>query len=253
MENANYNQNLNSNLSQTPNIIVKEKTNTLALVLVGVSVFLAGILGNALSSFVLSATSTGNVNALIGQLAGNLPFLINTVSKIIIMMIFAIFSSKGTKDIAKFCSAFLSGNFVGNGASTLLLVVVLWLFSLKNVDIGISYITMIQSASNSIGYIISTVFAVMILKLLLDKEKVNVPVIDATGVPLEMQNSDKSRGAAAILCFFLGALGIHRFYAGKVGTGFLWLLTGGIFGIGSFIDFIVILCGGFKDSLGRKI
>ena len=65
--------------------------------------------------------------------------------------------------------------------------------------------------------------------------------------------SDKSRIVAALLCFFLGYLGIHRFYVGKIGTEVLWLLTAGIFGIGAFVDFIVILCGYFKDKEGNYI
>lgn len=60
-------------------------------------------------------------------------------------------------------------------------------------------------------------------------------------------------GAAFALCFFTGWLGIHRFYAGKIGTGILWLLSGGLFGIGWFVDFILIVCGGFRDSYGHPI
>ena len=65
--------------------------------------------------------------------------------------------------------------------------------------------------------------------------------------------SSKSKGAAAVLCFFLGYLGIHRFYVGKIGTGVLWLLTLGFLGFGSLIDFIMILCGSFKDGTGAVI
>ncbi len=65
--------------------------------------------------------------------------------------------------------------------------------------------------------------------------------------------SVKSKGTAAVLCFFLGAFGVHRFYAGKVGTGILWLFTGGLFGLGAIIDFIMILCGSFRDSYGAYL
>ncbi len=70
---------------------------------------------------------------------------------------------------------------------------------------------------------------------------------------VDNSRSHLSRAAAALLCFFFGAFGVHRFYAGKVGTGVLWLFTAGLFGIGAFIDFIIIICGGFTDSDGRKI
>lgn len=65
--------------------------------------------------------------------------------------------------------------------------------------------------------------------------------------------SAKSKGTAAVLCFFLGIFGIHRFYVGKIGTGILWLLTVGCFGVGAVIDFIMILCGSFKDRDGALL
>ncbi len=65
--------------------------------------------------------------------------------------------------------------------------------------------------------------------------------------------STKSRLVAALLCFFLGSLGVHRFYVGKTGTGILMLLTLGGLGIWTLIDFIMILVGSFKDKGGLLV
>jgi TM2 domain-containing membrane protein YozV len=66
-----------------------------------------------------------------------------------------------------------------------------------------------------------------------------------------VMTSDKSWIAALLLCIFLGGLGIHRFYVGKVGTGILYLLTAGFFGIGVIIDIIMIAVGSFTDKGGN--
>ena len=65
--------------------------------------------------------------------------------------------------------------------------------------------------------------------------------------------SNKSRLAALLLCLFLGWLGVHRFYVGKIGTGIVWLLTGGVFGIGWIIDIVMIAVGKFKDKQGNLL
>lgn len=67
------------------------------------------------------------------------------------------------------------------------------------------------------------------------------------------QVSDKSFTATLLLSIFLGMLGIHRFYAGKVGTGLIWLFTGGIFGFGYVADIIIITSQSFDDALGKTI
>ncbi len=65
--------------------------------------------------------------------------------------------------------------------------------------------------------------------------------------------SEKSWVAALLLCFFLGVFGVHRFYTGRIGTGIVMLLTLGGFGIWALIDFIIIICGSFKDNEGKVI
>jgi TM2 domain-containing membrane protein YozV len=47
--------------------------------------------------------------------------------------------------------------------------------------------------------------------------------------------------------------GLHRFYAGKIGTGILWFFTGGLFYVGQIIDIILILTGQFKDRYGLPL
>lgn len=65
--------------------------------------------------------------------------------------------------------------------------------------------------------------------------------------------SDKSQIAALLICLFFGVIGVHRFYVGKIGTGVLYIFTGGVFGIGWIVDLITIACGNFKDIEGKLL
>ena len=63
----------------------------------------------------------------------------------------------------------------------------------------------------------------------------------------------KSFLATELFCFFLGVLGIHRFYTGYVGLGIAQLLTLGGCGIWAFIDLISISIGKYRDANGQEL
>ena len=85
------------------------------------------------------------------------------------------------------------------------------------------------------------------VKKLLNGEEVEDYV--APEVPVET----KDWLTTFLLCLFCGGLGVHRYYVGKIGTGILYTLTAGLFGIGYLVDFIKILCGKFTDKDGNAI
>jgi TM2 domain-containing membrane protein YozV len=66
--------------------------------------------------------------------------------------------------------------------------------------------------------------------------------------------SPKSRLVATLLSFFLGGLGVDRFYLGNIGMGVAKLLVGWItFGIWPLVDFIVVVAGAAHDGDGLPV
>ena len=55
-------------------------------------------------------------------------------------------------------------------------------------------------------------------------------------VPDERLMYKDGLGYALWCLFFLGLAGVHRIYLGKYGTGIIWMLTFGLFGVGQFVD-----------------
>ncbi len=62
------------------------------------------------------------------------------------------------------------------------------------------------------------------------------------------QIKGKNKAITLILALFFGYFGFHRFYVGKKASGWVWLFTCGLFGIGWFIDIILILTDKFTNE-----
>jgi hypothetical protein len=65
--------------------------------------------------------------------------------------------------------------------------------------------------------------------------------------------SEKEWLTALLISFFLGGLGIDRFYLGYTGLGILKLITLGGCGIWAIIDIISIATGSLKDANGLPL
>ncbi|OWY21735.1 TM2 domain-containing protein [Sphingobacteriales bacterium UPWRP_1] len=65
---------------------------------------------------------------------------------------------------------------------------------------------------------------------------------------------EKNAVVAFILAWFLGSLGIHRFYLGtKTLTGVGYILTCGGFGIVAFVDWVMLLIGLIDDDISKYV
>ena len=67
------------------------------------------------------------------------------------------------------------------------------------------------------------------------------------------QPGQKDWLTAVLLSFFLGNLGVDRFYLGYTGLGVLKLVTFGACGVWSLIDFIMLLMDKIPDAQGRPL
>ena len=67
------------------------------------------------------------------------------------------------------------------------------------------------------------------------------------------QTSDNKKMVALLLCVFFGPLGLHQFYVGRIGMGFLYFFTFGILGIGWISDIIKIALGLFRDNVDAPL
>ncbi|WP_332066138.1 TM2 domain-containing protein [Bartonella sp. CB189] len=77
--------------------------------------------------------------------------------------------------------------------------------------------------------------------------------------PILKQSSGPSRVMLALICWFAGIFGVHRFMVGKIKTGIVMLLLSLtifgliITGVWAIIDFILIVAGKFSDKNGNGI
>ena len=51
----------------------------------------------------------------------------------------------------------------------------------------------------------------------------------------------RNKWVARALCIFAGYFGAHKFYEGRIGSGIIYMFTGGLFFIGVFFDFLKLL------------
>lgn len=70
---------------------------------------------------------------------------------------------------------------------------------------------------------------------------------------MALKSSSKDWLTTLLLNLFLGLFGVHRFYTGSIGIGVVQLLTGGMCGIWTLVDLIMIITDSYKDGEGNPL
>ncbi len=102
--------------------------------------------------------------------------------------------------------------------------------------------------ANASSYVVNEQAVDQLFSKAVETSMISLNTTDLSGVPagfsaVSMPSKDKDAIVAIVLDFFLGGLGIHRFYLGtELLTGLGYILTcGGIFGIVPLVDFVVLI------------
>ena len=110
-----------------------------------------------------------------------------------------------------------------------------------------SFGVFVASIRDFVGSLLLLVSSSFLLFILLKNESISI------SRKADFHPQPHNRWVAFFLCLFLGGLGIHRFYVGKMGTGVLYLLPVGCLGVGALVDLIMIAAGSFTDVQGDAL
>ena len=147
------------------------------------------------------------------------------------------------------CGARLSRGSQKELATTLLLSIFLGVFGVDRFYLGytgLGIIKLLTGGGCGIWWVVDVVL--ITLKRLSDAEG-NPLLVPQSTLPV----GDRDWSTAMLLSFFLGFLGVDRFYLGQIGLGLLKLVTLGGCGIWKIVDIVLIALNRLPDAEGRAL